>query len=170
SNPMREDSEESPVDANTSNFENPFSAVSSGEAVPSIKPPAKAIPSSQTPSDSSQVVNTSIFPVEPVSSPIYPRQRSHKRDLVISDSEDDTSPKRARTFESPKAAMKSAPSRLIVNSPIKKALVLTRSAASISSPMMIKSSTVAKKSGSRPSNQVSPVSEGAVSEKGEPSS
>lgn len=99
--------------------EEPFQEASSGEAIPSVKPRDKVIPASQ-PSDSSQQAPQSpqtenkIDLVNPEVSPIVrPRHRSlSKRGLVISDSEEETSPKRIKTVEPTprKAAMKSAPS------------------------------------------------------------
>jgi len=89
-----------------------FQDVSSGEAVPAIKPPTiTTIPASQ-PSEPSQL-SPNLTPFEPTSPPIpRSRHRPRKRDLVISDSEDEASsaPKRAKLGISPRAAMKSAPS------------------------------------------------------------
>jgi hypothetical protein len=104
--------------------------VSSGEAVPSIKPPNLMIPASQ-PSDSSQLspsTPTKMAVLEPESPPVIrPHHRvDSKRDLVISDSEEETSPKRAKKTgiaATRKAAMKSA-TRIIPpsNGPVKTAM------------------------------------------------
>lgn len=92
-----------------------FQEVSSQEAVPAIKPSTTttAIPASQ-PSEPSQPSPNLLTPFEPRASPpiIRSRHRNRKRDLVISDSEDESSTvaKRQKLGISPRAAMKSAPS------------------------------------------------------------
>ena len=122
--------------------------VSLEEVVPSVKPPEKEIPASQL-SDSSQHSPNDMI-LEPNSSPIIrPRNRAHrKRDLVISDSEDELASKQAKTTISPRAAMKSASSTrppLSKPAPLKLPLM---SGSSVKTPTLArKSAAVARKSG-----------------------
>jgi len=138
-----------------------FQDISSAEAVPSIKPPQKAIPASQ-PSDSSQISSSLI---NEIPSPPAVRQRSHpqrKRNLVIEDSEDESpAPKRLRMFISPKAAMKSASSvrALERRAPIKVPDMSRSGSESGKGEFAKKSSIVAKKSGVKFRESATPISE-----------
>jgi len=97
-------------------------------AAPAVKPPKRVIPASQ-PSDASQQSPpaSNMALIEPELSPtVRPLNRSRsKRELVISDSEEETSQKRPKTVVPPRAAMKTAPSSRVpplTNVAIKRAL------------------------------------------------
>lgn len=140
------------INADVSTEEMTFEAVFLAKAVPSIKPPTKAIPASQ-PSDSSQhSSNLQVF--EPTSPPISrPRNRIHrKRDLVISDSEEEqASSKRSKLVISLRAAMKSASAtqRPIQKPAPLKLPLMTGSSAHKGPELARKSAVVARKSGSK---------------------
>jgi len=133
-----------------------FLEVSSAEAVPAIKPPDKAIPASQPPSQENDP-SSNLSLLEPESPPIVrPRHRMFKkRDLVISDSEDENPTKRLKLGASPRAAMKSAPSSAhrppVISraTPFKLPLMSGTPTAKLPIEPAKRSPVVAKKSGSK---------------------
>ena len=145
-----------------------FQEVSSAEAVPSIKPPptTTAIPASQ-PSQPTQLSPNLLAPFEPTSPLIIrSRHRARKRDLVISDSEDESSavPKRQKLGISPRAAMKSAPSSrapLTKPAPLKLPMMSGDKSRAKKSAVKWGSSVMARKSGSIVSESRSPTEERA---------
>ena len=145
-----------------------FQEVSLGEAVPSVKSTDKAIPASQ-PSHSSQY-SPNLMILEPTSPPVSrPRNRAHrKRDLVISDSEEELSSKRAKSTISPRAAMKSASATrppLMKPAPLKLPLM---SGSSVKSPELArKSGVMARKSGTKLRELETPTMKGKEVNKGE---
>ena len=125
-----------------------FQNVSLGEAVPSIKPPSKAIPASQTSDLSLPSSNLTNF-----ESTSPPTTRAHtrihnKRNQVINDSEEEGhSAKRAKTLISPRAATKSASTirpQFPKQAPLKLPLM---SGSSGNSTKLARKGVVAKKSG-----------------------
>jgi hypothetical protein len=127
--------------------EDTLEQISPAEAVPSIKHPKQAIPASQ--SDSSQI-SSNLTIIEPESPVTHVRRRNHrKRDLVISDSEEESSAKKMK-FIPPRAAMKSAPStRLVMDKPAPIKLPVMSGTLSTTIDNLKKSSVVAKKSGTK---------------------
>jgi hypothetical protein len=126
-----------------------FQEFSLGEAVPSVKPPDKAIPASQS-SDLSQH-SPDVMILEPTSPPVS-RPRGHrKRELAISDSEEEFSSKRGKTVITPRAAMKSASGTrppLSTPAPLK---LPPMSGSFVKTPKLArKSAAVARKSGYKP--------------------
>ena len=126
-----------------------FQEVSLGEAVPSVKPPDKAIPASQS-SDLSQH-SPNVMILEPTSPPVICTRGHRKRELVISDSEEELSSKRGKTTIPPRAAMKSASgTRPPLSTPVPLKLPLM-SGSPVNTPKLArKSAAVARKSGYKP--------------------
>lgn len=129
-----------------------FQEVRFGGTVSSINPQDKDIPASQSPSS----VELSLdFKIVGSDSPpvIRPSNRlRRKRELVISDSEEEYFPIQAKKSIAPKAAMKSAPStRLLITSPVPIKLPIMSSPSLTKKPpeSARKSAVVAKKSGTK---------------------
>ena len=153
------------VDGELSPSEKTFQAFSPAEAVPSIKPPEKAIPASQS-SEPSQV--TSDISIDETDSPPIVRPRPRKRDLVISDSEEESPPKRVKVGIPPRAAMKSATpmTRVVLHEPAPAKVSMMTASRSSKSPAVARksmpnlaSAKVAKKSGIQFRDSNSPTSE-----------
>jgi hypothetical protein len=122
------------------------------ETLQEVKTPAKDV--STSPSSSSVELSPNLKEFDMDSPPVIrPRNRLHrKRDLVISDSEEEYFPKQAKKLISPKAAMKSAPSsRLVIAKPAPIKLSMVSSSSPIKRPPELarKSAVVAKKSGTK---------------------